>query len=116
MSIEPVPKPVYTIPTLKRWTLGTAYTQIGKDLAAFLKKPGMNEAELVVDETGVGLAVVEIIKRELADAGLPNKVIGITITGGVAVNRQSLYRWHVAKRQPGVPWTIPFIRNDEMQC
>ncbi len=99
LTYDPVKHPVYSLPLLHRWPLGISYTQVGKDLAAFLRKPGMADAELVVDETGVGLAVVEMVKRELTDAGLKNKVIGITITAGAAVTRQSLYRYHVAKRQ-----------------
>ena len=99
LCFTPDVRPVYHVPTLHRWQLGTSYTDIAKDLAAFLKQPGMAEAELVIDQTGVGLAVAELIHRELTDAGIKKPFVGITITGGAAVNRISLRQWNVAKRQ-----------------
>jgi hypothetical protein len=92
-------KPSYEVPTLKRWPLGTSYTAVGKSLARFFAQPNLAGAELAVDETGVGLAVVELVARELADAGVRVKWVRVTITGGAAVTRQSLTSWHVAKRQ-----------------
>lgn len=99
LRYPPAEKPVYEAPTLKRWPLGTSYTQVGRDVARFLGQPALDGAELVIDETGVGLAVVELVARELIEAQVASRIIKVTITGGNAVTHAGVGRWHIAKRQ-----------------
>src|SRR5690348_16345629 len=44
----------YSIPTLKRWPLGTPYTAIVSDLLEFCRLPALEGACLIIDSTGVG--------------------------------------------------------------
>ena len=45
---------------LKRWPLKTPYPQIVSDVADLVKQPPLSRPVLVVDETGVGRAVVDV--------------------------------------------------------
>jgi hypothetical protein len=98
-SVDP---PVYQVPTLQRWPLGTAYLDIVADVAAFLKAPplsGGGEVLLAVDATGVGDAVYEMVREQMARAGLTVNYCGVTITAGSAVTQTGEDRWRVAKKQ-----------------
>src|SRR5262249_47509288 len=68
----------YTLGFLRRWPLGTAYTDIVADLKALTADPRLKDAVLCVDETGVGKAVVEMVRK----AGLPCRVTPLLITAG----------------------------------
>jgi hypothetical protein len=52
---------------LRRWPLGTSYPQVVEDVAAVLASPGAGGPDLrpylVVDQTGVGAAVVDMFRR-----------------------------------------------------
>lgn len=99
-------RPTYHVPALKRWPLGTPYTVIAAWLVKFFLAPddarrGEPPPILVVDATGVGAAVVEIIRTALGDALAPGFLVSITITAGsaatLAVDKPGC--WRVAKSQ-----------------
>jgi hypothetical protein len=99
-------QPLYDVPAIKRWQLGTSYQSIADWLAKFLKNPeaarnGEPPAILVVDETGVGMAVVEMIRRALVEANVPGGLVTVTITGGSAVTQVPDVpgKWRVAKKE-----------------
>jgi hypothetical protein len=68
----------YAIRHLKRWPVQTSYTTIAADLAGLLRTPLLNNPVLVVDQTGVGRAVVDLLRRSELAAWLRP----IIITGG----------------------------------
>jgi hypothetical protein len=56
---------------------------------------------LVVDETGVGTAVVEMIRATIRRARVAagGGMVAVTITGGAAVSHVGEGRWRVAKKE-----------------
>ena len=89
---EPRPLLVYAFRHLQRWPLGTSYPQIVADVKAKLAKvPG---AELVVDATGCGRAVLDMFRY----GDLRASVVPVTITGGSEVTRADHGGYHVPKR------------------
>jgi hypothetical protein len=83
---------------LSRWPLGTAYPDIARDTARVAgrvaQQPGVREVWLAVDATGVGLPVVDMLRRER----MPGvKLVPVMITGGLTENKAGL-TWHVPKR------------------
>jgi hypothetical protein len=82
------------VPHLERFPLGTPYPAIVGRTAQLLATPPLRgQASLVVDRTGVGSAVVDL----LAEAHL--SPIAVTITGGDKVHRESKTRYSVPKRE-----------------
>lgn len=74
---------------------GTPYAAIVDYCQALLARPGMRTcAALVVDATGVGRPVVEMLR----DAGLPPPVVAITITGGDTASQVAADEYRVPKR------------------
>jgi hypothetical protein len=94
-------RPSYRVPTLKRWPIGTPYLDVVAWLVRCLKVEPLASSPpvLVVDATGVGEAVCEMIRRELALAGLSGCFCAVTITCGSDVTLQGNGRWRVAKKQ-----------------
>src|SRR5207237_1061381 len=56
-------KPTYALPHLRRWPLGTPYTQIVSDIAALVRTPPLVGSPVVVDQTGVGRPVVDLMRK-----------------------------------------------------
>ncbi len=84
----------YKVRRLKRW-LGVPYPAIVDELASRLPAWGMTSRDtLVVDETGVGVAVVDLLRR----ARLPTGFVPMTITVGLAATRTPAGGWHVPKK------------------
>lgn len=74
---------------------GTAYSAIVDYCRALLARPAMRTcAALVVDATGVGRPVVEMLR----DAGLSVPVVAITITGGDKAIQVDEHEYRVPKR------------------
>ena len=75
-------EPVYDIVHLQRFDLGTAYPEVARQTAAIVEDPRTGKApDLVVDATGIGAPVVDVLR----DEGLsPTEV---SITGGKSVTR-----------------------------
>lgn len=87
---------------LERYEIGTRYPTVVKRVAALLaREPLADNADLVVDQTGVGRPVVDMLR----DADLAP--ICVTITAGDAVTRQPA-GWHVPKRDLVSALVVPF--------
>jgi hypothetical protein len=105
----------YTLRGLKRWPLGTLYTQIVKDVSDFMAQPPLAGCTLGVDRTGCGQPVVELFTQAMVKAYLSP----ILITAGHSVLPDGA-GYHVAKfvlvsvlqkvlqsRRLDIPNTIP---------
>ncbi len=75
---------VFGVRRAHRWILGTPYTEIVKDLKGMYGRT-LKGSTLVVDRTGVGVAVVEMIQSSALDAD----VSAWCITAGSNVNMQN---------------------------
>jgi hypothetical protein len=89
----------FDLSAIRRYPLGTTYTSIIAHLAEQLKRPELGpRPKLVLDGTGVGVAVVEMFRSALKD--LPRvEVYNITITSGRAVTPITRFDIHCAKLQ-----------------
>jgi hypothetical protein len=78
---------------LERIPLGTSYPDVVAHATALMDRPPLRfDADLLIDETGVGRAVGDIFE----DAGL--KPIRVTITAGANdATQEGDRRWHVPK-------------------
>jgi hypothetical protein len=89
-------KPLYHVRHLQRWQLGTSYPAIVKDVVALSERLRVGKArhapDLVVDQTGVGRPVVDMLRG----AGLHPKPV--TITGGTDVTGSESSGFGVPKR------------------
>lgn len=75
-------RPAYNLRHIERFPLNTPYTRIAKGMKKMMTTPEMLEGScLIVDATGVGKAVVDLLTQE----GL--FLYPVTITGGEKVNR-----------------------------
>jgi hypothetical protein len=84
----------YAARHLERFPLGTSYPAVSARIRELVSAPPLADCRLVVDQTGVGRAVVDLLRQE----GLSAWVMPITITSGHAI------RWdgsstHVPKRE-----------------
>jgi hypothetical protein len=78
----------YACPHIKRWPLGTTYPAIVADLAVMLAKLP-DRPTLVVDGTGCGRPVVDMIRK----AALPVRQLApVIITAGATPGRVGAYR------------------------
>ena len=82
---------VYHVRSLKRFRLGTSYPHIVERVRGAVKNPGIDPNLLLVDNTGVGAPVSDMMRRE----GLV--FYPIMITGGERVTRNGGHI-HVPKR------------------
>lgn len=90
--LAPGKGPVYAVPHLERFPLGTSYPAIAqavRDLAGTLRRQG--QVSVVVDATGVGRAVVDLLRP------VPG-LVGVTITAGHTVTETD-GDWHVPKKE-----------------
>jgi hypothetical protein len=56
-------KPDYALRHMRRFPLGTPYTEIVPAVGAVKKREPLRQAPLVVDQTGVGRAVVDMLRQ-----------------------------------------------------
>jgi hypothetical protein len=85
----------YAIRHLKRWPLKTPYPAIVADLAALVRTPPLFEPVLAVDQTGVGQAVVDMIRQNAVAAELRP----VLITAGQKIEQDEAGVWHCPKRE-----------------
>jgi hypothetical protein len=89
----------YQVPAIKRFELGTSYTAIVEKVSAWLSTPPWDKAPIVTDQTGVGVAVLDMFRG----TPLRARMVPVTITAGRAVTfergRGGTGGWHVAKVQ-----------------
>lgn len=86
-------KEICSVVSLKRWPLGTAYPAIYKEVSEKLAGEPLQTAPLIVDSSGVGKAVFDLLAQSV-DA---RRLHGVTITGGQVETRDG-NSWNVAKR------------------
>lgn len=90
----PDPRPVYHCRDLRRWPLKTDYVTICQDVSLMMALPPLaGQAHLVVDGTGVGQGIVDILHR----LGLSRQLTAVTITSGRGVTLAGPGAYHVAK-------------------
>jgi hypothetical protein len=85
----------YAVRHLQRFPLGTAYTAIVPAVAAIASSGPLRGAPLVVDQTGVGRAVVDMLRR----SGIAGHIVPVTITGGHTVTLGQDGAQHVPKKE-----------------
>jgi len=84
---------IYQVRHLERFKLGTRYPEIVASVRSLCNRPPLRDvASLVVDATGVGRPVVDL----LVDAGL--SPVAVSITGGNAVTQDEDGAYRVPKR------------------
>jgi hypothetical protein len=70
----------FDVRELKRWRLGTSYPAIVADLKGMYAGPPLRDSPLAIDGTGVGRAVVDMVRS----AGITARCQSFTITSGEA--------------------------------
>jgi hypothetical protein len=85
----------YALRHLRRWPLRTSYTAVAADLAGLVRTPPLSWPVLVVDQTGVGQAVVDF----LAQAQLAASLEPVVITSGHGTSWGAGGAWHVPKKE-----------------
>jgi hypothetical protein len=83
----------FDVREIRRWPLQTSYPAIVADVHTLLTLPDLQESALVVDATGVGRPVVELLR------GGECYPVGVMITGGNQVSRDEYGYWHVPKKE-----------------
>jgi hypothetical protein len=79
------PPPRYAVRHITRWDLGTAYPTIVAEVAALLMHPPLaDNTKLIVDHTGCGRPVVDLIKQ----TGL--RPVAVSIHGGDRVSQDGM--------------------------
>ena len=84
----------YAVRWLKRWTLGTKYNEIITELETLVQKPPLKNPLLAVDQTGVGRAVVDVLRA----AELKAVLHPIQITAGHQIGGDG-DAWNVPKKE-----------------
>jgi hypothetical protein len=78
---------------LERMELGTPYTRVVERVCRIMQDSRMGEARVVVDATGVGAPVVDLLKA----SGLRTRLTAVTITGGESAHGSGEV-WSVPRR------------------
>lgn len=90
----------YDVSAVRQYPLGTTYPAIIEHIVKQLRRPEFGRRpKLVIDGTGVGVAVVDMFRRALRPLGDAVACYDISITAGRAVTQTGKYSWHVAKLQ-----------------
>src|SRR5262245_56865138 len=85
----------YAVRHLQRFPLGTRYTTIVPAACDIARSTVLRGAPSVVDQTGVGRPVVEMLAR----SGLPGQLVAVTITAGQAVTAAPDGGFRVPKKE-----------------
>ncbi|HEY8505549.1 MAG TPA: hypothetical protein VIL46_13275 [Gemmataceae bacterium] len=85
----------YAVRHLERFPLGTPYTEVCDRMVKLFAAPPLADGMLVVDQTGVGRPVVDLLRR----SGLRAYVRPVTITAGHRANRDERGGWLVPKKE-----------------
>jgi hypothetical protein len=72
----------FSLVHLRRWHLGTKYTAIVDDVCELVRTPPLSYPQLVIDQTGVGKAVVDQFERAVWDGKLRAYMRPVLITAG----------------------------------
>lgn len=93
-SIVPASPAVFAVRHLERLPLGTPYPEVAARLAALFDRAPLSGGTLVVDETGVGKPVVDLLRTMPLKATLRP----LTITSGARTRVEPSGRWRVPKK------------------
>jgi hypothetical protein len=77
---------------LERWHLGTPYPEVIARTRHIMDTPQLRESPLVIDQTGVGVAVVDMFRLVL-----DRVIVPVNITGGKQCSRLPNGDWSVPK-------------------
>jgi hypothetical protein len=91
-------RPAYALRHLRRIPLGMPYPEVVRQMVSLLRSPALAGAALVVDQTGVGRAVVDMLADALRDR-VTCTLWPITITGGHTVTTKDPSSLHVPKKE-----------------
>lgn len=75
------PRPAYALRHLQRYQLGTSYLEVVRGVVRLLNTPPIDRGVLVVDQTGVGRPVVDMIAAQL-HGRVNGLFVPVTITAG----------------------------------
>jgi len=82
-----------SISHMERFDIGTSYYNIAEQITGYFEDPRLKiRGKLIVDQTGVGKPVMDILRK------FGMRPIGITITGGYDVNEDGHGGFNVPKR------------------
>jgi hypothetical protein len=84
----------YAARHLKRWPLKTSYLEICEEVVKLVATPPLEQPKLCVDITGVGAAVLDVLKKANPKA----LIRPVLITGGHEVSYQD-GTWHTPKKE-----------------
>jgi len=113
VTFERIVETRYTFRHLERLPLGMDYPSMVQHVRTLVQRPELAQlpATLVVDATGVGRPVVDLLRR----ASLPCRVIPVTITAGDKETCESIM-WHVPKRDLIAGLMVLFQRGEVSIC
>jgi hypothetical protein len=94
--LKPTDLPTYGVRYLQRFKLGTSYTDIVEHVRQIVARPILKGSGsiLVVDQTGVGRAVVDLMRAQPLGVGM----IPVTITAGQQTTIVEDGAYHVPKK------------------
>jgi len=94
---------IYALRHLQRIKLKTSYVDIVATIAGLMNSsPLRGDCELVVDSTGVGRPVVDMLLKEHLNP------VAVTITGGKSVSNPAGSEYHVPKRDLATSLQVAF--------
>jgi len=84
----------YDLRELQRLKLQTTYDEVIEHLVGLMNTTPLREAELVIDDSGVGRPIGDMIEAQTT-----LRPIRVTTTGGEHANKITERRWHVPKQE-----------------
>jgi hypothetical protein len=113
VTFERIIQTRYSFRHLERLPLGMDYPSMVEHVRTLVQRPELAQSQttLVVDATGVGRPVVDLLRR----ASLPCRVVPVTITGGDKETCESIM-WHVPKRDLIAGLMVLFQRGEVAIC
>jgi hypothetical protein len=91
-------RPCYALRHLRRFPLGTPYPTVVAEIVTLLRSRVLMGAGLVVDQTGVGRPVVDMLADKLRNQ-VTCRLLPVTITSGHAVTTGDPSSLHVPKKE-----------------
>jgi len=93
--VQPV-RTVWEADPLRRLPLGTLYTTVVEQVARLVRRPEMEgRCTVVADATGVGMPVMEMLRR----AGMRARLMPVIVTSSSGPARCTEGVWHVGRRE-----------------
>jgi hypothetical protein len=92
-------KPPYAVPHLQRFPLGTPYPRIVAQVVELLRTPQLKGSFVVVDQTGVGRAVVDMLTDAIQAGRAVCRFCPVTITAGHEVTLSEAGEYRVPKKE-----------------